>query len=567
MNSFPSFVTFAKTLTRRNRLPLRTARRPRCSASAETPRKASTAIEADQLPRLRKGDTIDIKISRLAYGGASVGHIIHPIYDPVDHSMPVFAPKGACPGDTIRCSVVKIRRRRPDPELRAQLPPGSAAPDRTFAEAIFTEPVSVSETAVPVPCKHFGHFRLGGGACGGCTIMQLPYELQLQQKQQQMNAMYASLAKANGAVIDDILPCEQLFRFRNKMEFSFGRRWFDKNTLTNRDEASDLPKHTYALGLHAPQRYDKIVHIDDCHIQLDAGNQILSYIRKRSDELLLEPYDTKLDTGYLKNIAIRYATNKEGETEIMVNIITGPCDVPGRLVPLAEELLENFPEIVCVLQNIRGVISSVAVDEQQERLLAGSRNYIEQMISGLSFRISANSFFQTNTHQTEVLYEVIRSAARLTKEDTVLDLFCGTGSITLCLAKYAKHVHGVDIVPTAIEDAHVNAISNGVTNATFVEGNLERLRKDGTLAGHSDVDVIVVDPPRAGLHPDLLKFIARSKARRIIYVSCNPASQVRDIQMLRNLVPGAFRVTRIEPVDMFPHTHHVECVTTLDRAI
>lgn len=485
---------------------------------------------------------------------------------PEDAEMPIYAPKGACPGDLIRCSVTKVRRRHHDPDRRAVQAAGGIpqdAPTRTFAEAVFIELLGESDIRVQSPCRHFGHYRLRGGGCGGCTSMHVPYEIQLENKQAHVESLFAPTCDADHVAIQRVLPCENVLRYRNKMEFSYGRRWYE----TAKESAlfcKDREDFEYALGLHAPQRYDKVVSIETCHIQPDVANDILAYIRKRAKDFLLEPYDTKLDTGYLRNVGIRSATNADGKEELMVNFITGPCDVPQRLVPFAQELMSKFPTVVCVVQNIRGVRSSVIVEDHLERLLSGKRTYIEQSLCGLSFRISANSFFQTNPEQANVLYEQVRHAARLTKDDTVLDLFCGTGTIALCLAPYAKRVYGIDNVPAAIRDAQQNAARNDIRNATFEMGNLEKL-KNGAFKGFSESNIVIVDPPRAGLHPDLIKLLAGGMAKRIVYVSCNPVSQARDINKLKSRAPGKYKVTNIQPVDMFPNSYHVENVITIDR--
>ncbi|PXF46362.1 putative RNA methyltransferase CT0009 [Gracilariopsis chorda] len=470
------------------------------------PRAVATSSSGQSAPEetegfpLRKGDTIQAKITRIAYGGAAVGEIVHPDnLLPADKLIPVYGPKGACPGDTIECNVTKVRRRKRDPEAYVVNNTGSTSsdtPTRTYAEVSFRKLLVPSPVTVQAPCAHFGNHHLGGGGCGGCTSMHITYSMQLEQKQRQLESLFAVLKEEYGVADFAVIPCRDTLGYRNKMEFSYGRKWYTRPM--KRETRLDATEPEYALGLHAPQRFDKVVSITECHIQPSVANKILNFVREEAQRLLLEPYDTKQDTGYLRNIAIRTSTNSKGQIEVMVNIITSPCDVPNRLKPLAQSIKYTFPEVVCVLQNLRGVKSSFSVDESQERLLTGDRRYIEQELCGLTFRISANSFFQTNADQAEVLYENVRRAAKLTPDDVVLDLFCGTGTISLCLARSAKQVYGIDVVAAAINDARKNALVNRITNATFEEGNLDKLKSSKGTKALLEPDVIVVDPRAQG---------------------------------------------------------------------
>eukprot|EP00178_Gracilaria_changii_P000779 TRINITY_DN10_c0_g1_i1.p1 TRINITY_DN10_c0_g1~~TRINITY_DN10_c0_g1_i1.p1 ORF type:complete len:592 (-),score=68.99 TRINITY_DN10_c0_g1_i1:1486-3261(-) len=519
----------------------------------------SEADESERVP-LRKGDHVQLRITRTAYGGAGVGEILHPTnLHSSDMSMPVYTPRGACPGDIVKCTVTKVRRRnhsQPLSDLSTQ------NHSRTYAEALFRELVQQSSCAVKPPCAHFGNHHLGGGGCGGCTAMHMSYSMQLEEKQRQLQTLFTDLLVQHDIRSLQVIPCEQTLQFRNKMEFSYGRKWY---VNTEEDmQRRESGHYEYVLGLHAPQRFDKVIHIDTCHIQPAVCNKILNFVRVEAEKMLLEPYDTRKDSGYLRNVAIRSATDKHGHMQVMVNIITGPCDVPRRLEPLANRIKHSFPQVVCVVQNIRGVKSSFSIDETQERLLAGERSYIEQHLCGLTFRISANSFFQTNSKQAEVLHEHVRQAANLCADDVVLDLFCGTGTIALCLARDVKQVYGIDLVSTAINDAKVNASVNDIRNATFEEGNLDKLKAMAKTPLFVEPNVIVVDPPRAGLHPDLVKYLARVEVKRVVYVSCNPVTQKRDILKIMELAPGKYKVRGIQPVDMFPNTHHVECIITLE---
>jgi 23S rRNA (uracil-5-)-methyltransferase RumA len=321
----------------------------------------------------------------------------------------------------------------------------------------------------------------------------------------------------------------------------------------------------YALGMHAPGRYDRVVEITECHLQEPVANEVLALVRRRCEESGFLAYDAVDHSGLVRNVGIRSARNGAGALELMVNLQTSPCEVPARLVPLAEELVAAFPAVVAVVQNMPSAAGNSAMDPARQRLLAGARSHIEQRLCGLTFEISANSFFQTNPSQAERLYEEARRAADLRPDDVVLDLFCGTGTIGLSMARFCRTVVGYELVADAVADAKRNARRNGITNVRFVEGNLERARDlpVETICGEDAVDVIVLDPPRSGVGPRLTKELARTTARRIVYISCNPATCARDLAYLAELAPGRFAVDSVVPVDMFPHTPHIEVVASV----
>ncbi len=549
---------------------LRLARDSWRKCAVKSPRRWSASLEQIAAPsvpkRLRKGDLVDLKIEKISLGGAGIAYLPDgPDVAPEDVGLTVYTPKGCSPGDVIRCSITKVRRGKSESLTSGRQ--SRAVNSRAYAESFFVERLSVSPAAMAARCSHFGNFRLGGGGCGGCSTMEMKYESQLGEKQAQMEALFRNYEVLDAGALRQILPSPKIWNYRNKMEFSYGRKWYAQKPDKSKPRVKDAPVD-FSLGLHAPQRFDKVVEINRCHIQEETANDILSFVRARGEEMLLEPFDPLTKTGYMRNIAIRTARNAKDQLEIMVNIITSPCEIPGRLLPLANAIVENFPEVVCVVQNMPKNNVSSAVDPSREKLVAGPRRYIEQNLCGLAFQISANSFFQTNAYQAEVLYRTVAKAAALSRNDVVVDLFCGTGTIGLTLAKYCRKVYGLELVDAAVEDAQRNAKRNGITNAEFVKINLEKLKDSFTLACGSDVpDVIVVDPPRAGLHKTLVQQLARCQARRIVYVSCNPTSQLRDLQYLQELAPNKYRVSEVQPVCMFPHTSHVESVVTLDLSI
>jgi 23S rRNA (uracil-5-)-methyltransferase RumA len=480
-----------------------------------------------------------------------------------------------------------------------------AARGRGYAEVLLVERLEVSAEAVEARCRHFGNGRLGGGSCGGCLTMDMAYDSQLREKQVQVEGLFEGVA----AEVAQILPCERVFGYRNKMEFSYGRKWFvaspgeggegggdgvgvperkepmcavesgvgvvekskkaGKGGRTPRVVAPPVPRsestRKYALGMHAPGRYDRVVEINECHLQEAVGNEILERVRRRCADLGFLAYDAVDQSGLVRNVAIRTAHNAKGELEVMVNLQTSPCEVPQRLKPLAEELVGRFPQVKVVVQNMPATADNNNMDPSLQRLLAGERTYIEQQLCGLTFEISANSFFQTNPWQAEALYAEARRVADLRPDDVVLDLFCGTGTIGLSMARFCGKVIGYEIVGEAVADAVRNAKRNCIKNVRFIEGNLDRA-KDlpvETICGESAVDVIVLDPPRSGIGPKLTKELARTSARRIVYISCNPVTCARDLAYLEELAPGRFEVEGVVPVDMFPHTPHIEVVTSI----
>lgn len=559
---------------------------------------------------------MDVRIESLAYGGRGVGRV--PAEEgraPGEAGMLVYCPKGASPGDVVRLLVKKVRR-KPPKDFNSRQSMGEldrAACGMSYVEALFVERLEVSPDAVQPPCKHFGNARLGGGTCGGCATMDMRYGAQIAEKQRQVQAMFDGLAMAGASggdgdvvplsipPVGTIVPCDKKFAYRNKMEFSYGRKWFTEVPPAMFEKkkpmaATDVPVETagkrrgrrrksggvrgasdgdilprtetqrvYALGMHAPGRYDRVVEIDDCHLQSVEGNAVLNYVRRRCDELEFMPYDAVDGSGLMRNVMIRSAINADGQLELMVNLMTSVCEVPQRLVPLATELMETFPEIICVVQNMPSAPANTSMDPSLQRLLAGERTYIEQGICGLSFEISANSFFQTNAFQAEQLYTTALSMAGLRDDDVLLDLFCGTGTIGLSMATHCKRVVGVEVVADAVADAKRNAKRNGIENAEFIEGNLDSLKNTplAAICGENAAEVIIVDPPRSGIGPKLAKELARTSARTILYISCNPSSQVRDLGFLHELAPGRFIVDKIVPVDMFPHTPHIECVVAI----
>lgn len=337
---------------------------------------------------------------------------------------------------------------------------------------------------------------------------------------------------------------------------------------TSQQLSIERDERDFVLGLKPAGHFDKVLPIEFCHIQEAIANEILNLVQKRTSEMQTTAYDVFSHKGFLRNLVIRTAHNERNEMEIMVNFVTSFGEESDRLEPLAFELGKQFPAIRSVVQNFTTSKGGASKGEE-EQVLYGN-NYIQHYILGRTLRFTANCFFQTNPKQTEKLYQLVREAANLKMEDVVLDLFCGIGSIGLCLASECKYVYGIEVVEEAIQMARVNAEINGITNAEFILANLEKsplqdpeiqrlFQRNGILFPN----VVIVDPPRGGLHSTTIKWLRWLKPTRIIYVSCNPATQVRDLESL--CFEKRYQILSVQPVDMFPHTPHIECIAVLNR--
>ena len=459
----------------------------------------------------KKGSDVELTIESLAFGGMGVARI---------HNAVVFV-KNAIPGQKVVARITKKRS--------------------SFLEARRLEVLSESSKAVDVKCKHFE-------SCGGCTFQNLDYSVQLKYKEEKVRDVFRRIGGFNNTNIEKIIGCNEQFYYRNKMEFTFSnRRW----TVEGQDE--HLSKD-FALGLHIPGRYDKILNIDECYLQQPIANEILQRIKQLVYKLNLEPYDIKNHTGFIRNLILR----AQQTDEIMVNIVTSREETK-LLEPVVEMITKEFPKVTSIVNNVTTRKAGVSQGEW-EIILYGNGHIIEKL-GDYEFEISANSFFQTNTNQAKNLYDVIVEESQLTGKEIVYDLFCGTGSISLYLSKKAMMVYGFELVGDAVQDAMENAQKNGVENVWFFTGDLMNLFRTNLEAQKLEYpDVMVLDPPRAGLHPKTIPDIVKKTPKRIVYVSCNPATQARDV---KDLCENGYKLIKLRPVDMFPHTPHIENVATL----
>ncbi len=392
-------------------------------------------------------------------------------------------------------------------------------------------------------CKHFG-------VCGGCKWQFLPYDRQLFYKQKQVADQLRRIGRVELPEIMPILGSANTTYYRNKLEFSFSnRRWLTADEIGTELEIADMN----ALGFHVPGLFDKIINIEKCWLQGDPSNDIRNFIREYALDNSLEFYDIKNGAGFLRNIIVRTATTGE----LMVIISFFREDEKARQ-QLLDSLLERFPQISSLMYVINEKRNDTITD--QEIILYHGNDHIFEEMEGLKFKIGPKSFYQTNSEQAYELYKVARNFAQLTGNEVVYDLYTGTGTIANFVARQSKQVVGIEYVPEAIEDAKVNAALNGIGNTLFYAADMKDLLTADFIAEHGQPDVIITDPPRAGMHTDVVETILNAGAKRIVYVSCNPATQARDIQLLSE----KYKVTAIQPVDMFPHTHHVENVVLME---
>lgn len=390
-------------------------------------------------------------------------------------------------------------------------------------------------------CDHFG-------TCGGCQWQMLPYEKQLTYKQKQVEEALRRIGKVEIHEIQSIIGAEQTRQYRNKIEYTFS----NKKYLTNQELKSGVTHSKDVAGFHAKGVFDKVVEIHVCYLQDEPTNQLRNAIRDFAVEHEMPFYDIKTHEGWLRNMQIRLATTGE----LMVNIVFGYEDKPNREL-LLNYVLQQFPQITTLLYTINTKWNDSMYELVPEVYFG--KGYIIEKLEDFEFKISPKSFFQTNSRQGERLYQVTREFAELSGNETVYDLYCGTGSIGIFVSKQAKKIVGVETVAEAIADAKENAALNKIEDASFYVGDVIKVCDDVFFEKNGRPDVIITDPPRAGMHEKLVRKLLDMEAPLIVYVSCNPATQARDLAILDE----KYTVEKVQPVDMFPHTHHIENVVQL----
>ena len=420
----------------------------------------------------------------------------------------------------------------------------------SFMEARVERFVSYSSERCEPVCPHYGE-------CGGCKWQILPYPAQLRYKQQQVVDNLTRIGKVALPEISPILGSKHIYEYRNKLEFSAAdRKWLSWDAI---HAAGGLDKidTSYGLGFHIPNCFDKVLDITDCHLMPDINNRIRNSIRTFAREHGLTFYNEHTHQGLLRTLILR--SNHKGEMMLIVSFGEQISNFKCQISNLMDFIHESFPEIISLLY-VENLKFNDTIADQQINVFFGQDHIIEQM-EGLQFKVGPKSFYQTNTEQAYELYKVARDFAGLTGSELVYDLYTGTGTIANFVARQARQVIGIEYVPEAIEDAKVNSQINNITNTLFYAGDMKDILNDAFIREHGRPDVIITDPPRAGMHEDVIATILRAEPRRIVYVSCNPATQARDLAMLDSL----YAVTRVQPVDMFPHTQHVENVVLLEH--
>lgn len=465
----------------------------------------------------------NVEITGIAAEGNAIARVELP---PEGRPFVVFVPYGA-PGDIVDIQFDKKRK--------------------SYAEGHITELHHKSDKRVAPACSHYG-------VCGGCRWQHLDYSVQLDTKRQQVVDVMERIAKVPYPKVRNTLPSQRIFRYRNKMEYTFSnKKWRTWEEVKSGIEFTDCPD---ALGFHISGAFDKVLHIDECYLQDSLGDRIRNSIYEYAIQHNLDFYDIKANEGLLRTLLLRIAESGE----IMVCISFGREDMK-EIEGLMSHIALQFPGITSLLYVINTKLNDTIGD--LEVIVYKGQPYITENMGSLKYRIGPKSFYQTNSLQAERLYGVARDFCgfeEFDKKPLVYDLYTGAGTIANFVADKAKKVIGIEYVEDAITDARLNSEANGISNTMFYAGDMKDILTDEFIAQHGQPDIMIIDPPRAGMHQDVVDVILRTSPRRLVYVSCNPATQARDIALLAE----KYDVTAVQPVDMFPHTHHVENVVRLD---
>ena len=442
------------------------------------------------------------------------------------NDMVVFVPF-AVPGDVVDLQVRKKKHH--------------------YCEAEVVRFIKYSERRAEPVCQHFG-------ICGGCKWQNLPYEDQLKAKQKQVHDQLTRIGKVELPDFRPILGSEKIYEYRNKLEFSCSnKRWLTKEEVNSGVELD----HKNAIGFHITGAFDKIYPIEKCWLMDDLCNQIRNEIRNYALNNGISFFDVREQTGLLRDIMIRNSST--GEWMVLVQFKFQEQGDEQRAHDLLQHIGDRFPQITSLLY-VNNQKCNDTFSDQTVEVFKG-KDHITEMMDKLQFKVAAKSFYQTNTQQAFHLYEVARQLAQLTGKELVYDLYTGTGTIANFVARHAQKVIGIEYVEDAIADAKANSKCNGIENTLFYAGDMKDILTDEFVEQHGKPDVIITDPPRAGMHPDVIQTILRAAPKRIVYVSCNPATQARDLEVLNE----QYRVEAVQPVDMFPHTPHVENVVLLEQ--
>ena len=460
---------------------------------------------------LHRHQEIETTIEKVAYGGQGIAH----------HDNFVVFVENAIPGDRMKVRLRKVKK--------------------SHAFAYPVELMEPSSLRIEAPCSHFGF-------CGGCKWQNLEYQTQLEFKKQHVMESLEHIGDIQAQSVEDVIPSPLIFGYRNKMEFSFSEnRWLPPEELAN----PEIDKHQFSVGFHVPRFFDRIIDIEKCWLQDDQLNRILQFSKTYFKDAGISVYNNRTHEGILRYLVIRKSF---AFGQIMVNIVTFES-IQEELHQFAEKLVAEIPSVTSVVNNVNPRFAQIAAGDE-ESLIYGDP-IIREKLGGYTFEISANSFFQTNSLQAENLYHAIESLAG-EKGKTIWDLYSGTGSIAIFLSSMAKRITGFELLESSVEDARRNAKLNRVDNCEFVAGDIRF-----SMGQHSQTkpDMIVCDPPRSGMHPDVVKTLMEVSPQNIVYVSCNPTTLARDLTILKE----QYRLEKVQPLDMFPHTYHIEAVCRLKK--
>ncbi len=478
---------------------------------------------------MKKGDRVELDISGYAFEGKGVAKIVKEVHstDESDSKKFVVFVEGTYPGDKVIAGIGKIRK--------------------SYAEAKIKEILFASPLRTTASCEHYG-------VCGGCKSQDLLYEQQVKFKAEQVKDIFERLGGLKDFEMLPIVSSDKTFFYRNKLEFSFAdKRWLSENEISSMQEVVD---RNFALGFHIPGLYDKVLNINKCWLQSEASNKILNFTRSFFKEKNISIYSTKTHEGFLRNLVVKQS---QKTNDLMVNLVVYE-ENEKLLDQYKNELLDAVPEISTIVFNFSKKMANVAVGDYE--IISHGNGFIYDYIGNKKYRISANSFFQTNTLQAEKLYDVAAEFADFSGNEIVYDLYSGAGTIPIYISQKVKQIYGFESVEPAIKDAQINCELNKVEN---YKPFLADLNKSFLPIIHENSlphpQIIITDPPRSGMHPKTVADILSLRPNKIVYVRCNPATQARDIKLLCD---GGYGFIKAKPVDMFPHTYHIENVALLE---
>jgi 23S rRNA (uracil1939-C5)-methyltransferase len=462
----------------------------------------------------RKDDVIELTIEDIGFEGKGIGRY--------NGEFVVFVPN-TVPGDSVKARIKRTKK--------------------NYADAKLEEILVSSDKRVIPQCVYFG-------TCNGCKMQSIDYSFQLEIKRNAVINAFERIGGFKELNIPEVMGSENIYFYRNKLEFSFSNnRW-----LTDADMLIENIDKSFAVGYHIPGFIDKILDIHSCELQSETSNRILNLTRDFFKVRNTSVYSTKTHSGYLRFLTVRQSANTP---DLMVNLITHDED-NEMIDEYARDLKERVPEITTLINSVSKSKAQVAQADYLN-VIFGS-GFIEEQIGNYRFKIMPHSFFQTNSVQSKTLFDTALEFAEFNKNENVLDLYCGCGAISLYVSGYVNKVYGVELSEESIKMANENAVLNNVTNCEFEAKDVREFLIDAMRAQTMNYDTIILDPPRSGLHPDVIKSVLEYGAKKIMYVSCNPTTQARDLQLMAE----RYKITKIQPVDMFPHTFHIENVVRLD---